>query len=54
MDTKTFKRNLQKSENYYRRGFGHQEEVALTMEGEYKSSLIQAIRENGYQITRGI
>ncbi len=53
MDTKTFKRNLQKSENYYRRGFGHQEEVALTMEGEYKSSLIQAIRENGYQITRG-
>ncbi|HIK38338.1 MAG: 4-hydroxy-3-methylbut-2-enyl diphosphate reductase [Geminocystis sp.] len=53
MDTKNFKRNLQKSENYYRRGFGHQEEVALTLKGEYKSSLIQKIRENGYQITRG-
>jgi len=53
MDTKTFKRNLQQSENYYRKGFGHQEEVAGVLNTEYESSLIKTIRENNYQITKG-
>ncbi|MBL1211553.1 4-hydroxy-3-methylbut-2-enyl diphosphate reductase [Geminocystis sp. GBBB08] len=53
MDTKTFKRNLQQSDNYHRKGFGHQEEVTATLNQEYQSSLIQTIRQNHYQITKG-
>lgn len=53
MDTKTFKRNLQQSDNYHRKGFGHQEEVTATLNQEYQSSLIQAIRENNYEMTKG-
>ncbi|MBF2055687.1 MAG: 4-hydroxy-3-methylbut-2-enyl diphosphate reductase [Cyanobacterium sp. T60_A2020_053] len=53
MDTKTFKRNLQQSENYHRKGFGHQEEVTAVLNSEYESNLIKTIRANNYQITRG-
>ncbi len=53
MDTKTFKRTLQQSDNYHRKGFGHQEEVTFTLNQEYQSNLIQTIRQNNYQITRG-
>ncbi|MDY6902214.1 MAG: 4-hydroxy-3-methylbut-2-enyl diphosphate reductase [Cyanobacteriota bacterium] len=53
MDTKAFKRSLQHSENYHRRGFGHQEEVATQLHSEYQSSLIQQIRDNNYTLTRG-
>jgi len=53
MDTKTFKRTLQQSDNYHRKGFGHQEEVTATLNQEYQSTLIQTIRQNNYQITRG-
>lgn len=53
MDTKTFKRNLQQSDNYHRKGFGHKEEVTATLNQEYQSSLIQTIRQNNYQITQG-
>lgn len=53
MDTKAFKRALQHSENYHRRGFGHQEEVATQLHSEYQSSLIQEIRDNNYTLTRG-
>ena len=53
MDTKAFKRSLQNSENYHRRGFGHQEEVATVLHSEYQSSLIQEIRDNNYTLTRG-
>ncbi len=53
MDTKAFKRSLQHSENYHRRGFGHQEEVATVLHSEYQSSLIQEIRDNNYTLTRG-
>lgn len=53
MDTKTFKRTLQQSDNYHRKGFGHQEEVTNTLNQEYQSSLIQVIRQSDYQITRG-
>lgn len=53
MDTKTFKRNLQQSDNYHRKGFGHQEEVTATLNQEYQSNLIQAIRQNNYEMTKG-
>jgi 4-hydroxy-3-methylbut-2-enyl diphosphate reductase len=53
MDTKAFKRSLNHSENYHRKGFGHDQAVAGQMQSEYQSSLIQQIRENGYRLTRG-
>ncbi|NEO83125.1 MAG: 4-hydroxy-3-methylbut-2-enyl diphosphate reductase [Spirulina sp. SIO3F2] len=52
-DTKAFKRALNHSDNYHRKGFGHEAEVAGAMQTEYQSSLIQLIREQGYQLTRG-
>lgn len=52
MDTKAFKRSLQHSENYHRRGFGHQEEVAAELQSEYQSNLIQEIRNNNYNLQR--
>ncbi len=53
MDTKAFKRNLNQSQNYYRKGFGHQEEVAGVLNTEYQSSLIQTIRDRNYQLQEG-
>ncbi|MCC3435206.1 MULTISPECIES: 4-hydroxy-3-methylbut-2-enyl diphosphate reductase [unclassified Microcoleus] len=53
MDTKAFKRSLQQSENYHRKGFGHEAEVAGVMETAYQSSLIQQIRDNNYRLQRG-
>ncbi|MGA9383007.1 MAG: 4-hydroxy-3-methylbut-2-enyl diphosphate reductase [Phormidium sp.] len=53
MDTKAFKRSLQQSENYHRKGFGHQEEVAGVLKSEYESSLIQQIRQNNYTLEKG-
>ncbi len=53
MDTKTFKRELQRSENYHRKGFGHEAEVAGTLKTAYQSSLIQQLRENNYTLKQG-
>jgi 4-hydroxy-3-methylbut-2-en-1-yl diphosphate reductase len=53
MDTKAFKRSLNSSANYHRKGFGHGEEVAGVMESEYQSVLIQQIRDNNYQLKSG-
>ena len=53
MDTKTFKRTLQKSDNYFRNGFGHKEEANTALNNEYQSGLIEQIRQNNYKITRG-
>ncbi|MEM7593398.1 MAG: 4-hydroxy-3-methylbut-2-enyl diphosphate reductase [Cyanobacteria bacterium P01_A01_bin.83] len=53
MDTKAFKRSLQQSENYHRRGFGHDAEVAGTMNSEYQSDLIQTIRDRNYRLQQG-
>ncbi|MBE9031748.1 4-hydroxy-3-methylbut-2-enyl diphosphate reductase [filamentous cyanobacterium LEGE 11480] len=53
LDTKSFKRALNNSENYNRQGFGHGDEVALTMQSEYNSPLIQEIRDNNYKLKRG-
>ena len=53
IDTKAFKRSLQQSENYHRRGFGHGAEVAGTMNSEYQSDLIQRIRDRNYRLQIG-
>ena len=53
IDTKAFKRSLQQSENYHRRGFGHEAEVAGTMNSEYQSDLIAAIRDSHYRYSQG-
>ena len=53
IDTKAFKRSLQQSENYHRRGFGHNAEVSGAMNTEYQSDLIQTIRDRNYRLQRG-
>ena len=53
MDTKAFKRSLQQSEQYHRKGFGHEAEVTGLLQTEYNSSLVQQIRANGYRLQRG-
>lgn len=53
MDTKAFKRALNSSERYHRKGFGHQDEAAVALSTEYQSNLIQEIRNNNYRLTRG-
>ncbi|AUT03312.1 4-hydroxy-3-methylbut-2-enyl diphosphate reductase [Nostoc sp. CENA543] len=53
MDTKAFKRSLNHSENYNRKGFGHQAEVATQLKSEYQSNLIQEIRDRNYTLQRG-
>ncbi len=53
MDTKAFKRNLQNSATYNRKGFGHQAEVATQLQSEYQSNLIQEIRDSNYTLKRG-
>jgi len=53
MDTKAFKRSLHSSDNYHRKGFGHEAEVATQLQSEYQSDLIQEIRANNYRLQRG-
>jgi 4-hydroxy-3-methylbut-2-enyl diphosphate reductase len=53
MDTKAFKRSLHHSDKYFRKGFGHAQDVAGQMQTEYQSGLIQEIRDNNYSLTRG-
>lgn len=52
MDTKAFKRSLHSSENYHRKGFGHEAEIATQLQSEYQSNLIQEIRQNNYRLQR--
>lgn len=53
MDTKAFKRSLNNSDNYHRKGFGHDAEVSGMMQSEYESPLIRQIRDNNYTLQRG-
>ncbi|USR90401.1 4-hydroxy-3-methylbut-2-enyl diphosphate reductase [Phormidium yuhuli AB48] len=52
MDTKAFKRALQQSDNYHRRGFGHEVEVEGLLQTEYQSDLIGEIRANQNRLER--
>lgn len=53
MDTKAFKRSLHQSDKYFRKGFGHEDDVADQMHTEYQSGLIQEIRDRQYTLVRG-
>jgi 4-hydroxy-3-methylbut-2-en-1-yl diphosphate reductase len=53
MDTKAFKRSLHQSDKYFRKGFGHEDDVANQMHSEYQSGLIQEIRDRQYTLVRG-
>ena len=53
MDTKAFKRSLNNSEHYHRKGFGHDAAVSGLMQSEYQSNLIQQIRDNSYRLQQG-
>lgn len=53
MDTKAFKRSLNNSDNYHRRGFGNTNEAMDVMNEEYQSNLIAEIRDNNYVLKRG-
>jgi 4-hydroxy-3-methylbut-2-enyl diphosphate reductase len=53
MDTKAFRRSLNHSERYNRRGFGHGAAIADTLDSAYQSDLIQEIRDHQYTLTRG-
>ncbi|KAF9620215.1 hypothetical protein IFM89_010950 [Coptis chinensis] len=53
-DAKVFRKNLTRSENYNRRGFGRKEETLQQMNQEYQSSdLIKKLKENGFEYTWG-
>ncbi|MEM9214618.1 MAG: 4-hydroxy-3-methylbut-2-enyl diphosphate reductase [Cyanobacteria bacterium P01_F01_bin.150] len=52
MDTKAFRRSLNRSKNYYRKGFGRGKDVSSIMDTEYESNLVKAIRDNNYVLTR--
>ncbi|XP_060168353.1 4-hydroxy-3-methylbut-2-enyl diphosphate reductase, chloroplastic [Lycium barbarum] len=52
-DAKVFRKNLTRSANYNRKGFGHKEETLQLMNREYTSDIIKKLKENGYEYTWG-
>uniref|UniRef100_A0A7N0T1W6 4-hydroxy-3-methylbut-2-enyl diphosphate reductase n=1 Tax=Kalanchoe fedtschenkoi TaxID=63787 RepID=A0A7N0T1W6_KALFE len=52
-DAKVFRKNLTRSKNYNRRGFGHKEETLELMSKEYTSDVIKTLKENGFEYTWG-
>nr|ADZ29096.1 1-hydroxy-2-methyl-2-(E)-butenyl 4-diphosphate reductase [Ipomoea batatas] len=52
-DAKTFRKNLTRSANYNRKGFGHKEATLELMNREYTSDIIKKLKDNGYEYTWG-
>ncbi|KAK7404456.1 hypothetical protein VNO78_05361 [Psophocarpus tetragonolobus] len=52
-DPKLFRKNLTRSNNYNRRGFGHKDETLQLMNREYTSDIIKTLKENEYEYTWG-
>ncbi len=52
-DTKAFRRSLNQSDNYHRRSFGREDEIAEDLAESYTSDLIQEIRRNNNELKRG-
>ncbi|EXB63620.1 4-hydroxy-3-methylbut-2-enyl diphosphate reductase [Morus notabilis] len=52
-DAKVFRKNLTRSKNYNRKGFGHKEETLELMNREYTSDIIKTLKENGNEYTWG-
>ncbi|XP_004507401.1 4-hydroxy-3-methylbut-2-enyl diphosphate reductase, chloroplastic [Cicer arietinum] len=52
-DPKVFRKNLTRSDNYNRKGFGRKEETLKLMNREYTSDIIKTLKENGFEYTWG-
>lgn len=52
-DAKVFRKNLTRSSNYNRKGFGHKEATLELMNREYTSDIIKKLKENGFEYTWG-
>jgi 4-hydroxy-3-methylbut-2-enyl diphosphate reductase len=52
-DAKVFRKNLTRSDNYNRKGFGRKEETLDLMNREYASDLFKTLKENGNEYTLG-
>nr|AUZ98424.1 4-hydroxy-3-methylbut-2-enyl diphosphate reductase [Trachyspermum ammi] len=52
-DAKVFRKNLTRSDNYNRKGFGRKEETLELMNREYTSDIIKILKENGFEYTWG-
>lgn len=52
-DSKAFRRDLNKSELYNRKGFGHKKEMLELIQQEYTSDIIKTLKENNNQYTWG-
>ncbi|KAK9136409.1 hypothetical protein Syun_015739 [Stephania yunnanensis] len=52
-DAKVFRKNLTRSKNYNRKGFGYKEETLEQMSQEYTSDLIKTLKENGNEYRWG-
>ncbi|CAI8618513.1 unnamed protein product [Vicia faba] len=52
-DPKLFRKNLTRSDNYNRKGFGHKEETLKLMNREYTSDIVKTLKENEYEYTWG-
>ncbi|ERN17601.1 4-hydroxy-3-methylbut-2-enyl diphosphate reductase, chloroplastic [Amborella trichopoda] len=52
-DTKIFRKNLTRGENYHRKGFGRKEETLELMNKEYTSDVIKTLKENNNEYTWG-
>ncbi|MEM6503800.1 MAG: 4-hydroxy-3-methylbut-2-enyl diphosphate reductase [Cyanobacteria bacterium P01_C01_bin.89] len=53
LNTRAFRRELSKSDNYHRRSFGRKEEIAEDLAESYTSDLIQKIRSNNNELQCG-
>lgn len=53
IDTKAFKRELNQSKNYHRKGLGSNQEAAVVFNSEYQSSFLEEIRRNNNCLKRG-
>ncbi|CAB80152.1 putative protein [Arabidopsis thaliana] len=52
-DAKVFRKNLTRSDNYNRKGFGHKEETLKLMNREYTSDILETLKTNGYTYSWG-
>nr|ABB78089.1 1-hydroxy-2-methyl-2-(E)-butenyl 4-diphosphate reductase type 2 [Ginkgo biloba] len=52
-DPKTFRKNLTRSENYNRKGFGRKEETLALIDSEYTSDVVKTLKENNNEYTWG-
>ncbi|KAF3779004.1 4-hydroxy-3-methylbut-2-enyl diphosphate reductase [Nymphaea thermarum] len=52
-DAKVFRKNLTRSKNYNRKGFGLKEETMELMNKEYMSNIIETLKNNNYEYTWG-